>query len=161
MSCFIVAKALPLTLHYLCQALRKVQKNCQTLSVNSNPLDLFVESLLLDMFSLGIPLLRGGVKVLIFHKVSFEKHSSAQSIFKWFEFIEGLPLLLNNSTIIQQCWYQMGENIRYVVFAHHHRLTSDFRTGLTIFSCSCYNVNRNCKLFKSLKAVLLVEDFTG
>ena len=37
---------------------------------------MFVESLLLDMFSLGIPLLRGGVRVLIFHKVSFEKHSS-------------------------------------------------------------------------------------
>ena len=30
------------------------------------------------MFSLGIPLLRGGVRVLIFHKVSFEKHSNVQ-----------------------------------------------------------------------------------
>ena len=77
MRCFIVAKALPLPRHCWCQALRKVQKNCQTLSVNSDPLHLFVESLLLDMFFLGIPLLRGGVRVLIFHKVSFEKHSSA------------------------------------------------------------------------------------
>ena len=79
MCCFIVAKALPLPRHCWCQALRKVHKNCQTLSVNSDPLDLFVESLLLDMFSMGIPLLRGGVRVLIFHKVSFEKHSSAHT----------------------------------------------------------------------------------
>ena len=54
----------------------KFRHFCQTLSVNGDPLDLFVDSLLLDMFSLGIPLLRGGVGFLIFHKVSFEKHSS-------------------------------------------------------------------------------------
>ena len=80
MNCFIVAKALPLPRHFKCQASRKVHKNCQTLSVNSDPLHLFVESLLLDMFSLGIPLLRDGVRVLIFHKVSFEKHSSAHTL---------------------------------------------------------------------------------
>ena len=54
----------------------KFRHFCQTLSVNGDPLDLFVDSLLLDMFSLGIPLLRGGVRVLIFYKVSFQKHSS-------------------------------------------------------------------------------------
>ena len=54
----------------------KFRHFCQTLSVNGDPLDLFVDSLLLDMFSLGIPLLRGGVGFLIFHKVSFEKYSS-------------------------------------------------------------------------------------
>ena len=41
---------------------------------------MFVESLLLDMFSLGIPLLRGGVRVLIFYKVSFEKHSRPHTL---------------------------------------------------------------------------------
>ena len=41
--------------------------------------DLFVDSLLLDMFSLGIPLLRDGAGLLIFHKVSFEKHSKGHT----------------------------------------------------------------------------------
>ena len=59
------------------------------------------------------------------------------------------------------CWYQMVGDIRFVVCAHHHRLTSEHRTGLTIFSCSCYNVNRNYKLSKNWKTVLVVEDITG
>ena len=58
---------------------KNFKKNCQTLSVNGDPLDLFVESLLLDMFFLGVPLLRDGVGFLIFHKVSFEKHSNGQA----------------------------------------------------------------------------------
>ena len=33
----------------------------------------------LDMFSLGIPLLRDGAGFLIFHKVSFEKHSKGHT----------------------------------------------------------------------------------
>ena len=61
----------------------KFRHFCQTLSVNGDPLDLFVDSLPLDMFSLGIPLLRGGVGFLIFHKVSFEKHSTVQERTSW------------------------------------------------------------------------------
>ena len=79
MSCFIVAKALPLPRHCWCQALKKLRNNCQALSIDGDPLDLFVESLPLDMFSLGIPLLHDGVGFLIFHKVSFEKHSNGQA----------------------------------------------------------------------------------
>ena len=43
-------------------------KNDQTLSVNANPLDLFDQSLLLDMIILGTNQLCGGVK-----KISFTK----------------------------------------------------------------------------------------
>ena len=49
-------------------------KNDQTLSVNANPLDLFDQSLLLDMIILGTHQLRGGVNIFFFYKVSFEKH---------------------------------------------------------------------------------------
>ena len=49
-------------------------KNDQTLSVNANPLDLFDQSLLLDMIILGTHQLCGGVNILSFYKVSFEKH---------------------------------------------------------------------------------------
>ena len=49
---------------------------CQTLSVNADPLDLFDQSLLLDMIFLGTPQLRGGVNIFFFYKVSFEKHPS-------------------------------------------------------------------------------------
>ena len=51
-------------------------KNDQTLSVNANPLDLFDQSLLLDMIILGTHQLRGGVNIFFFYKVSFEKHPS-------------------------------------------------------------------------------------
>ena len=50
---------------------------CQTLSVNADPLDLFDQSLLLDMIFLSTPQLRGGVNIFFFYKVSFEKHPSA------------------------------------------------------------------------------------
>ena len=49
----------------------------QTLSVNGDPLDLFDQPLLLDMIFLGTPQLCGGVYILFFFKVSFEKHPSA------------------------------------------------------------------------------------
>ena len=48
----------------------------QTLSVFSNPLDLFDQSLLLDMLFLGAPQLRTGLGFLFFFKVSFMKHPS-------------------------------------------------------------------------------------
>ena len=41
---------------------------CQTLSVNADPLDLFDQSLLLDMIFLGTPQLRGGVNIFFFTK---------------------------------------------------------------------------------------------
>ena len=53
-------------------------KNDQTLSVNGDPLDLFDQPLLLDMIFLGTPQLCGGVYILFFCKVSFQKHPSAQ-----------------------------------------------------------------------------------
>ena len=46
----------------------------QTLSAFSNPLDLFDQSLLLDMLFLGAPQLRTGLGFLFFFKVSFMKH---------------------------------------------------------------------------------------
>ena len=46
----------------------------QTLGAFSNPLDLFDQSLLLDMIILGTHQLRGGVNIFFFYKVSFEKH---------------------------------------------------------------------------------------
>ena len=49
-------------------------KNDQTLSVDANPLDLFDQSLLLDMIILGTHQLCGGVNIFFFYKVSFEKH---------------------------------------------------------------------------------------
>ena len=49
-------------------------KNDQTLSVNANPLDLFDQSLLLDMIILDTHQLRSGVNIFFFYKVSFEKH---------------------------------------------------------------------------------------
>ena len=49
-------------------------KNDQSLSVDANPLDLFDQSLLLDMIILGTHQLRGGVNIFFFYKVSFEKH---------------------------------------------------------------------------------------
>ena len=49
-------------------------KNDQTLSVNGDPLDLFDQPLLLDMIFLGTPQLCGGVYILFFCKVSFQKH---------------------------------------------------------------------------------------
>ena len=52
----------------------KLAKNGQTLSANANPLDLFDQPLLLDMIFLGTPQLCGGVDILFFFKVSFEKH---------------------------------------------------------------------------------------
>mgnify|MGYP007022690662 CR=1 FL=1 len=62
----------------LCQRwnITKNSKNDQTLSVNANPLDLFDQSLLLDMIILGTHQLRGGVNIFFFYKVSFEKHPS-------------------------------------------------------------------------------------
>ena len=54
----------------------KLAKNGQTLSANANPLDLFDQPLLLDMIFLGTPQLCGGVDILFFFKVSFEKHPS-------------------------------------------------------------------------------------
>ena len=65
-------------------------KNGQTLSVDANPLDLFGQSLLLDMIILGTHQLCCGVNILLavqnssiglivpcfFYKVSFEKHPS-------------------------------------------------------------------------------------
>ena len=53
---------------------------CQTLSVNANPLDLFDQSLLLDMIHLGTPQLRGGVNIFFFYKVSFEKHPRLNAV---------------------------------------------------------------------------------
>ena len=47
---------------------------CQTSSVNGDPLDLFDQPLLLDMIFLGTQKLCGGVYILFFFKVSFEKH---------------------------------------------------------------------------------------
>ena len=54
-------------------------KNDQSLSVDANPLDLFDQSLLLDMIILGTHQLRGGVNIFFFYKVSFEKHPSEHS----------------------------------------------------------------------------------
>ena len=54
-------------------------KNDQSLSVDANPLDLFDQSLLLDMIILGTHQLRGGVNIFFFYKVSFEKHPSVGS----------------------------------------------------------------------------------
>ena len=54
----------------------------QTLSVNRDPLDLFVQPLLLDMIFLGTPQLRGGVHIIFFYKVSFAKHSNAHTLDK-------------------------------------------------------------------------------
>ena len=45
-----------------------------TLSAFCNPLDLFDQSLLLDMLFLGAPQLRTGLGFLFFFKVSFMKH---------------------------------------------------------------------------------------
>ena len=44
------------------------------------PLDLFDHSLLLDMIILGTHQLCGGVNILFFFKVSFEKHPSAHGM---------------------------------------------------------------------------------
>ena len=54
-------------------------KNDQTLSVNGDPLDLFDQPLLLDMIFLGTPQLCGGVYILFFCKVSFQKHPNAHT----------------------------------------------------------------------------------
>ena len=54
----------------------------QTLSAFSNPLDLFDQSLLLDMLFLGAPQLRTGLGFLFFFKVSFMKHPSVQQMKK-------------------------------------------------------------------------------
>ena len=56
-------------------------KNDQSLSVNANPLDLFDQSLLLDMIILGTHQLRGGVNIFFFYKVSFEKHPNIHPTF--------------------------------------------------------------------------------
>ena len=53
-------------------------KNDQTLSVNANPLDLFDQSLLLDMIILGTHQLCGGVNILFVYKMPFEKHPAGQ-----------------------------------------------------------------------------------
>ena len=58
-------------------------KNGQTLSANANPLDLFDQSLLLDIIFLGTPQLCGGVDILFFFKVSFENHPNARGILYW------------------------------------------------------------------------------
>ena len=56
----------------------------QTLSVNSDPLDLFVDSLNPDMLSLSIPLLQGGVNFLISYKVSFVRdQKSSPQVLIW------------------------------------------------------------------------------
>ena len=49
---------------------------CQTLSVDRDPLHLFIESFLLDMIFQGIHQLCSGVYISIFYKMSFEKHSN-------------------------------------------------------------------------------------
>ena len=82
----------------------KFRHFCQTLSVNGDPLDLFVDSLLLDMFSLGIPLLRGGVGFLIFHKVSLEKHSSeGMHILENGKEKNSPPMINNLHTFVTKC----------------------------------------------------------
>ena len=60
---------------WFCRRRRRHRRQfCQTLSVNADPLDLFDQSLLLDMIFLSTPQLRGGVNIFFFYKVSFEKH---------------------------------------------------------------------------------------
>ena len=54
-------------------------KNDQILSVNGDPLDLFDQPLLLDMIFLGAPQLCGGVYILFFCKVSFEKNPNVHA----------------------------------------------------------------------------------
>ena len=70
-------------------------KNGQTLSANANPLDLFDQPLLLDMIFLGTPQLCGGVDILFFFKVSFEKHPNIH-IFKLKQFEDFIQLLKAN-----------------------------------------------------------------
>ena len=68
-------------------AIRRCVDFCQTLSVERDLLDLFVQPLLLDMIFLGTHQLRGGVYVLFFFKVSFEKHSNAHTAYKRAAFV--------------------------------------------------------------------------
>ena len=56
--------------------IRRRRRFCQTLSVNGDPLDLFDQPLLLDIIFLGTQKLCGGLYILFFFKVSFEKHPS-------------------------------------------------------------------------------------
>ena len=66
--------------------LRRRRRCCQTLSVNGDPLDLFDQPLLLDMIFLGTQKLCGGVDILFFFKVSFEKHPNGHEGHKTFAY---------------------------------------------------------------------------
>ena len=75
---YILKMSVTLELHVAdrSNAFRRRVDFCQTLSVERDLLDLFVQPLLLDMIFLGTHQLRGGVYVYFFYKVSFEKHSN-------------------------------------------------------------------------------------